>query len=221
MDGAYFNLNFDITVATILCVIMRNNWSDKGHPNQDMAWHNYTILYTELVRNLKPKRIFEMGLGSNNLNIPSNMGPNGTPGASLYGWSEYFKNANIYGADIDKRILFNTDRIKTFYCDQTDKNSILSMWNLSELSNIKFEIILEDALHTFEANKCFFENSIHKLSKTGYYIIEDIRIYEFHYFEEQIKITKEDLITIHGDEYHFFEEKIMIIYNLFFIDYKI
>jgi predicted transposase YbfD/YdcC len=186
--------SFDETIPTELCEIMGRNKSDKGHIDIMSCKHNFTTFYHSIFNNIKNNNIniFELGLGTFYSDISSNMGPNGTPGASLYGWSEYFKNANIYGADIDKRILFNTDRIKTFYCDQTDKNSILSMWNLSELSNIKFEIILEDALHTFEANKCFFENSIHKLSKTGYYIIEDIRIYEFHYFEEQIKRWEEE-----------------------------
>ena len=37
-----------------------------------------------------------------------------------------------------------------------------------------FDIIIEDGLHTFEANKCFFENSIHKVKRGGIYIIEDI-----------------------------------------------
>ena len=38
----------------------------------------------------------------------------------------------------------------------------------------QFDIIVEDGLHTYDANVCFFENSIHKLKETGIYIIEDI-----------------------------------------------
>jgi len=185
MDSAYFNLNFDITVATILCVIMRNNWSDKGHPNQDMAWHNYTILYTELLRNFKPKRIFEMGLGSNNPNIPSNMGPNGKPGASLYGWSEYFPEAKVYGADIDYECLFSTEKIKTFYCDQINRISIQKLWNQYELLE-GFDLIIDDGLHSLESGIIFFENSIHKLNIGGYYCIEDIRTDDLAFWELQI-----------------------------------
>ena len=37
-----------------------------------------------------------------------------------------------------------------------------------------FDIIIEDGLHEFAANKCFFENSIHKLRDKGYFIIEDL-----------------------------------------------
>jgi hypothetical protein len=97
----------------------------------------------------------------------------GTPGASLYGWREYFPNSSIYGADIDKRILFDSDRIKTFYCDQTNPSSIKELWDNDDLQE-EFDIIIEDGLHEYHANVCFFENSIHRLKKDGYYIIEDI-----------------------------------------------
>jgi hypothetical protein len=47
------------------------------------------------------------------------------------------------------------------------------MWDEPALHD-NFDIIVEDGLHTFKANVCFFENSIHKLNHNGYYIIEDI-----------------------------------------------
>ena len=46
------------------------------------------------------------------------------PGASLRVWNEYFKNATIYGADIDKSTLFEEKKIKTFYVDQTCKSQL-------------------------------------------------------------------------------------------------
>jgi len=127
-----------------------------------------------------------LGLGTNNLNIPSNMGSSGIPGASLYGWQEFFPNSYIFGADIDKDILFNTDKIKTFYCDQTDQLTIKYMWSEPSLQE-NFDIIIEDGLHTFNANVCFFENSIHKLKPSGYYIIEDITFHEEPLFLDKIK----------------------------------
>jgi SAM-dependent methyltransferase len=156
---------------TVLCEIMCRNKSDKGLENK----HNFTIIYYDIFKDIQFKslRIFELGLGTNNVNIPSSMGKNGRPGASLYGWREFFVNSQIFGADIDKEILFETDKIKTFFCDQTDPNIINDMWNKDELKE-DFDIIIEDGLHTFDANVCFFENSIHKLKPNGYYIIEDI-----------------------------------------------
>lgn len=158
--------------VTELCKIMKKYGSDKG-----LGYHNYTTLYHLLFSSLKDSQIniLEVGLGTNNINIPSNMGVNGVPGASLRGWEEYFTNPEsvIIGLDIDKDILFQTKKIKTFYCDQTDINSINNVWR--ENSNIeKFDIILDDGLHTYEAGITFLENSIHKLKKGGIYIIEDL-----------------------------------------------
>jgi len=182
------NYIFDHTKATPLCEIMGRNRSDKGDINITSSWHNYTTFYYSIFKNMceKKLRIFELGLGTNNINILSNMGVNGTPGASLHGWSEFFPNSHIFGADIDKQILFNTDKINTFFCDQTNPEIIKNMWN-EPILNENFDIIIEDGLHTFLANVIFFENSIHKLNVNGYYIIEDISKYEEHLFTEKIK----------------------------------
>jgi hypothetical protein len=160
---------------TELCVIMGECGSDKGHRDINRSWHNYTLLYHKLfnVNKNNKLRVFELGLGTNNVNLPSNMGINGKPGASLYGWAKFFPNASIFGADIDRDILFQTDRIKTYYCDQLNPSEIKEMWNNRDLWE-PFDIIIEDGLHHFDANVCFFENSIFKLKRGGYYIIEDI-----------------------------------------------
>ena len=121
-------------------------------------------------------------MGTNNTDVPSNMGKDGKPLASLRAWRDYFKNANIYGGDIDKEILKNEERIKTHYVDQTDPNSIKNMYANFEVK--KFDIILEDGLHEFKANICFFENSINFLAENGTYIIEDV------YYKDQAKFIK-------------------------------
>jgi SAM-dependent methyltransferase len=153
---------------TELCVIMNESGSDKGSGH-----HNYTTFYNYVFNDIRKeaKLVFELGLGTNNLSILSNMSGDGTPCGSLRGWRTYFENAEIYGADIDKDILYQEDRIKTFHCDQTNTESIKSMW-----SNIdqKFDVIIEDGLHTFEANKTFFDNSIDFLRDGGIFIIEDV-----------------------------------------------
>lgn len=158
---------------TELCQIMTRSGSDKGNH----IHHNYTTLYDELFHNKRQQslRIFELGIGTNNTSIPSNMGANGIPGASLRGWAQYFPYSQIYGADIDRNILFTEDRIQTYFCDQLDASSIELMWMQPSLSE-PFDIIIEDGLHEFHANVVFFENSIHKLKNGGYYIIEDILI---------------------------------------------
>ncbi len=167
--------------------------SDKGGINNQ---HNFAQYYSEIFYNDKEKinNILEIGLGSNNLEVPSNMGRNGKPLASLRAWRDYFKNANIFGADIDKSILKNENRIKTFYVDQTNKDSIRELFK--EIGKIKFDIILEDGLHEFNANICFFENSIDYLSQNGTYIIEDIYYKDQKKFINYFKKTKYNFSVI-------------------------
>ena len=67
---------------------MRKYGSDKGSININNSHHNYTTFYYSIFKSLcdKTLRVFELGLGTNNIDIPSNMGTNGKHGASLYGW---------------------------------------------------------------------------------------------------------------------------------------
>ena len=155
--------------------------SDKGGKNNH---HNYTHYYSQIFYNKKEKikNFLEIGLGTNNVEVPSNMGKQGKPLASLRAWRDYFINANIYGADIDKGILKNEERIKTFFVDQTKPETIIKMFK--DIGNAKFDVILEDGLHEFNANICFFENSINFLAKDGIYIIEDV------YYKDQEKFIK-------------------------------
>jgi len=182
------NYLFDTKISTPLCEIMGRNKSDKGSNTIESSWHNYTTFYYSIFKDLGEKqlRVFELGLGTNNTKLKCNMGINGRPGASLYGWSEFFPNSHIFGADIDTDILFNTDKIKTFYCDQRNPEIIKKMWNEPALQD-NFDIIVEDGLHSFNANVCFFENSIHKLKQNGYFIIEDISNNEEYLFKNKIK----------------------------------
>ena len=136
--------------------------------------HSYSEIYTILFEPRKNlvTRVFECGLGTNFSDIPSNMTPNGKPGASLRVWRDYFPNAFIVGADVDKRVLFSEDRIETFYVDQTDPLSVKSLWNDVNLDD--FDIMIDDGLHTFEAGICLLENSFSRLAANGIYIIEDV-----------------------------------------------
>lgn len=174
---SYFdNLKYDS--RTSMCDLFQKNKSDKS------TWHNYTTFYDCIFSKYIGKNInfFELGLGTNNLDVPSNMGSNGKPGASLYAFKEYFKNANIYGADIDKRILFQDDGIETYYVDQTNLDEVETLW--SNFKNLKFDIMIDDGLHEYSANITFFENSIRMLNDGGIYIIEDVTNDDFNKFTE-------------------------------------
>jgi hypothetical protein len=181
---------------TELCDIMIANGSDKAS-----GWHNYTLVYNELFKDVKNKEInfFELGLGTTNLHLEQSLK---SSGASLKGWKQYFNKANIYGADIDKKILFEEPRIKTYYCDQTSKKSTEELW--ANFDKIEFDFILEDGLHTFEANILFLENSLHKVKKEGLYIIEDLLTKDLHLYYDYLSKTnlvfdKYQLIELHND----------------------
>ena len=166
--------------------LMNYYGSDKGGFNKD---HNFSDYYSTIFIDKKKsvKNILEIGLGTNNIKVPSNMGLQGKPLASLRAWKDYFVNANVYGADIDKEILKNEDRIKTFYVDQTNAISISELYK--NIGNINFDIIIDDGLHEYNANICLFENSFKYLSKKGIYIIEDVFFKDkkkfFEYFQSR------------------------------------
>lgn len=164
--------DIDTSARTDLCDIMERWGSDKS------TFHNYTRVYSRIfdhLRDRKDVRLFEVGLGTNFEDVPSNMGKDGKPGASLRGWREFFPHARIFGADIDIRILFDEDRIQTYYCDQLDAKTIQDMWTKNpELAEDGFDVIIDDGLHMFDANRTFFLNSVHKLRPGGIFVIEDM-----------------------------------------------
>lgn len=189
------NLDYSIEVeynkhkSNILSQYSESFGSDKGATSKDsispLPWnyHNYTDFYALLFDHCRQNitNVFELGIGTNNEDVPSSMTNAGKPGASLRMWREYFPNADIIGADIDSRILFEEDRISTFEVDQTSKKSIKEMW---DKINSQFDIMIDDGLHEYSANIIFFENSFNKLKSGGIYIIEDIA-------HEQIKKYQE------------------------------
>ncbi len=180
--------NYQQFEVTPLCFMFDEVGSDKG-----VGWHQYSRFYNELFLIAKHEdfNLFEMGLGTNDPTIESTMGSGGNPGASLYIWKIFFRRAKIFGADIDRKILFQEPRIQTFYCDQTNVCDIEAMWNSEDLKEKRFGIMIDDGLHTFEAGKVFFEHSVHKLLPGGVYIIEDIANETVPQFRVQIEEWKE------------------------------
>jgi len=163
--------------------------SDKGNidaSTKPYVWpaHSYTELYGLLFahRRAHVRRVFECGLGTNNPDLPSSMGVHGKPGASHRMWRDYFPNADVVGADIDRDVLFTEDRISTFYVDQTDAKSVRALWE--QVGGDDFDLMIDDGLHTFDAGLCLFENSVHRLAKGGIYIIEDVNIFDLKRFKD-------------------------------------
>ena len=185
--------------------------SDKGTISQETSkpyqWnaHTYGSYYSKLFDHCRGEisKLFECGIGTNNPELVSNMGLTGKPGASLRAWRDYFENAEIYGADIDKKILFRETRIKTFYVDQADKKSVLQMWK--EIDEENFNLIIDDGLHTFSAAINLFELSIDRLKSDGIYIIEDAQSNDLlsfkNYFDKNLKKYNYNVLTLISNKY--------------------
>jgi hypothetical protein len=149
--------------------ILDENRSDKaGH-------HNYHILYSYILNELgknRPLDVLEIGLGTNNTDVLSSMGRWGRPGASLYSWEKYLPNANIYGADIDRRILFNSGRIRTTFVDQMKAHTFTDMQNA--FGSKRYNLFIDDGLHAFAANFNTLMFALDKVEPDGWIVIEDI-----------------------------------------------
>jgi hypothetical protein len=134
--------------------------------------HNYHHLYGNILHNpAAVTAIFEIGLGTNNVDVVSNMGPGGRPGSSLRAFRDHLPNAQVYGADIDRRILFTEERITTFFVDQTDPNGIEE---LSARLPAEFDLIIDDGLHAPNANLFTLIFSLKKLKLGGVLVVEDV-----------------------------------------------
>jgi hypothetical protein len=176
--------------------LLNKHRSDKAIP----GGHNYHLLYSYLLNKLgrdNELNVLEIGLGTNNPNLVSTMGAAANPGSSLYAWEEYLPNANIYGADIDRDILFNRGRIQTFYVDQLEPSTFLQM---HEKINKKYDLIIDDGLHSTAAQLNTLLFGLEHIKDGGYIVIEDIwkRISDnwhiFHYILKNNKQFKTQII---------------------------
>ena len=144
----------------------------------DKHFHNYQILYSQIMNPSKAMSIMEIGLGSRDPSMPSSMyyyeqDKNfiNTTGGCLRSFREYCPNSNIYGADIDKNSLFTEDRIETSFVDQLDEQSIKKLFE-----DRMFDIIIDDGLHHIGSNMNTLLVALDHVNIGGYIVIEDIII---------------------------------------------
>ena len=99
-------------------------------------------------------------------------------GHSMLAWLEYFPNAQVYGIDIFTRVgsaeipALKRKRTHWALCDSTSmvsQSTIKRKW-----PDVKFDIILDDGLHTLKGQAKTFMNLIPLLKEDGTYFIEDV-----------------------------------------------
>jgi len=138
----------------------------------DKKTHGYDLIYNFIIEELEEiDLVIEIGIGSNNEDVLSNMSRKGKPGSSLRSFRDYLPNSQIVGLEFDKNVLFEEERIKTFYFDQ---NHIDSLDTLPKKLLGNVDILIDDGLHSVVANinSLYFAEKL--LKKGGFLIIEDI-----------------------------------------------
>lgn len=159
-------LEVEVELVSQLEALLNHYGSDKVH-------HGYHLLYSKILRNKDDiGRILEVGIGTNNEDTVSHMTSAGRPGASLRAFRDFCPNAHVFGADVDRRILFQDDRISTFWVDQ------LSSESLSELKKSipgDFDLVIDDGLHSPDANISTLILGLALVKVGGWIVIEDIK----------------------------------------------
>jgi hypothetical protein len=171
IDGKSFSLKSDFFLEKKIGKAMRIAGSDKT------TVHDYQRPYAAVLNQLPEKRgpILEIGLGTNNLDVPSNMGSGGIPGASLRAWRSLDLFTEVWGADIDKRVLFSEPGIVTRYVDQLDHSTLDDLANESrKIYPEGFSLIIDDGLHIAEANNNVISALWDSVMEGGFMVIEDL-----------------------------------------------
>ena len=143
----------------------------------DKTLSGYSHIYEPIFSSFRQNNInfLEIGLGTLDPSTPSTFVgnpshyPDYKPAAILKAWKEYFPNATINGIDVAKDCMISEDRITTFLGSSTDQNFVFS-----NFEDVVFDVILDDGLHTADAQIQTFFNFFDKVKDGGIYIIEDI-----------------------------------------------
>lgn len=127
--------------------------------------HKYHTIYESIFEPLRDKEINILEIGVFN-------------GESLKVWLDYFPNANIYGIDLFSRVamedvqVLNEERCQAIKGDST--NIATAELVKKQWPDVKFDIIIDDALHQPEANAKTMHNFFPLLKENGMYSIEDV-----------------------------------------------
>ena len=159
--------------------------SDKGekyinqytHPskrdNIKIKAHGYSKFYEKVFIEFKNKKINILEIGSFY----------GNASAAMF---FYFKNANIFGADINPDMFnYTSKRIKSFFVNSSSVSSIQK--NIID-KKIEYKIIIEDASHMLKDQIISLFYLFPTLESGGYFIVEEL---DFPEKKEDMRIGQE------------------------------
>lgn len=133
---------------------------DKHKCDKGSQRHCYDRVYEPALKHLRDKEfnLFEIGIFK---------------GASLASWADYFPKANLYAIDIFTRVSPESIPIlKHPRVSWSEHNSFVKPNNV--FNGEKFDVIIDDGLHTHDAQRMTFTNFIPHLKDGGVYFIEDV-----------------------------------------------
>jgi hypothetical protein len=143
----------------------------------DKGANGYTAAYEARLGPIRhePLTLLEVGVGTVTPDVLSSMRyvyPNGhpyRPGGSLRAWRDWMPNATIIGGDVQPDCVFTEDRIDVRLFDSTD-------WAACDaaLGPLQFDVIVDDGLHTREAQVQTLHNLWYRLRPGGWYFLEDV-----------------------------------------------
>lgn len=136
------------------------------------SWgHSYTTWYYGEFKDRREqvRKVLEIGVGGSPDNLKHN--PNYITGASLYMWRDFFPKAHIYGIDVLPQLMFQTERIDTYLCDQRDSKGLLAI--LAEIG-YDLDLVIDDATHRPADQVTTALTILPTLEAGALYVIEDI-----------------------------------------------
>lgn len=148
-----------------------------------IAGHGYTPIYDQLFASERDKvqSVLEIGIGptiyKNSRRVFQGHPPNPFDpdlvqicGASLRTWAAYFPAARVCGIDIAENLLFETNRIKTFLCDQSDSVQLRTF----AAEHGPFDVVIDDGSHLVNHQIISLFALFDFVRPGGYYLIEDV-----------------------------------------------
>lgn len=161
-----------------LTEIANEEATDKGTlgPTPNWQCHNYTDIYEAYLYPFRNKKInlLEIGLGVKgpNLDIGIAQGRNIEGGASMKMWHRYFKEARLFGIDINPASFLDNNRTTTAVVDQGDPEQLESFVRESGVE--KFDVIIDDGSHWPHHQQISLQILFPHLAEGGLYFIEDL-----------------------------------------------
>jgi len=127
--------------------------------------HHYLKVYYDLFKDKREsvKKVLEIGAGE---------------GAGLRMFRDFFPNATIYGAEIDKKRVYNINndeprdfRIEVFECDQSSEYDLINL--ISKIGG-DIDLVIDDGSHKPEDQVLTCMTLMKRLHYGAIYIIEDV-----------------------------------------------